>query len=1334
MPSEVPSPGLTHRLLVGTESGGMGAQSLGELRSLGREKNPQILETGLLGMAQRLMDRAESKPAGEILSLLSSKALDPGIRSQARARGAEFAGSEGFGRRVERLIRDFGSTALDPVSLAALTAAPLVFRATRFWAFSRLASSPLSRGFLPSVAAYSFGFACEVGAFTALTRGARALAQAPRTGLEEELAGNALFLAGVKVGGLGQAELSRRLPKQRLLAEAATLGGIYLGHASLQAFGIGPPRTSDAILAESLAGYLHVKIGARLTQGLIGPRYFENSSKSGRRDSSWLHPKGQAFPGLLSLAGRPGMRPAPAKGPQIETSLHWGERHSTQIVPLLSKGSGDPSAPMAPAEERVVRTFLHDLPPSSLSSIKVIQDELLGDNTFVRLLAQTKPQNMDSTLRRLRHIVTHADRFRARGGYAGWLTRVALEEVLQERSAPKLESLLNALWRGGPLRTYEETIAAFLPPARLPSWAGWVPALLRGPEQSRIQGLPLDAEAREALGRWSFFQNWARPNQGFTLPVEELLNGIEGLLWNPDQIPRLNRALWLAAVSPLALARFYRLHQVLQARGGLLDSKLEEMGDEDFQLSGPNPFPKVQALGEGRNQFNAYLGTDDIHSVLQEYYRRAPALMSDVAGLERRLQRRQELLARIPDIVPWPRKPAILSGALRMLGDPLSLQVLQGMAQGLHLEILPEEGFEARLAELPGAELGTIPHQAVYFHAGIAGDKALMLFRDPPLKHLKEQGPEESLFELLANLLHEYRHHMDIRPGEKRSEALHLRQELLAHAVEYLWRAEHGDVRWMKEFEDYSHAGFALHFRDKFEEWYGDWFQGNAGRPGKASSDGGGSRSPKVEDLERIKGFLQDLPRDLKAAMEGVQDSSAGSLDFIRTLLHSRIEAPEIRELSLYRIAHALRHSRPDSDQGSYLNWLIRTCFEDLQARQRYDRLDPLLELLVQGGPILEFERFLANDLPLLSLEPWPGWIPRLLHRRDPHYDQIASLHLSPEAKQILLRWTSTLSSSSRASAHFAPTTELLGLLHSVQEARPMYFLPIEGILKNAGQSPLGLLRMKRLQLLLREPTELTFGKLAELADPDLFMTGRGPLLAQPPRGHPSQFNAYIHQRAPEGLLREIQQRATELLGPIEAALRRKRREEVLSRFLAQRGLDLNYSLKDLIDAFSSLGDPLSQRVVQSIQEGPMEIRVLKPDEFLQTLRQWDPEGKLAGSQNAIYLHGSYNQGRAVMLVRRFPMDLYSPQTSPDAFFMVLAKIVHEHQHHLDIRPGEVRTPFVHFYQEMSAHLREALWRAGHGDILKLKTLIEEGSGGLALNFRDSFEKDYGDWFQPKDR
>ena len=71
-------------------------------------------------------------------------------------------------------------------------------------------------------------------------------------------------------------------------------------------------------------------------------------------------------------------------------------------------------------------------------------------------------------------------------------------------------------------------------------------------------------------------------------------------------------------------------------------------------------------------------------------------------------------------------------------------------------------------------------------------------------------------------------------------------------------------------------------------------------------------------------------------------------------------------------------------------------------------------------------------------------------------------------------------------------------------------------------------------------------------------------------------------------------------------------------------------------------------------------------------------------------------------------------------------------QHHLDITPGVSRTQYVHFFQEMNAHLREGLWRAEHGDAAKLRTYLEEGSGGPAMNFRDHFEKDYGSFFPKK--
>lgn len=101
------------------------------------------------------------------------------------------------------------------------------------------------------------------------------------------------------------------------------------------------------------------------------------------------------------------------------------------------------------------------------------------------------------------------------------------------------------------------------------------------------------------------------------------------------------------------------------------------------------------------------------------------------------------------------------------------------------------------------------------------------------------------------------------------------------------------------------------------------------------------------------------------------------------------------------------------------------------------------------------------------------------------------------------------------------------------------------------------------------------------------------------------------------------------------------------------------------------------------------------------------------------------------MLLRQPEFSVYSKEASRDALFNLMGNIVHEHRHHLDISPDQVRTPDVHFYQEMNAYFTEFLWKAGHGDTNHYSIWTNDSSLGPAMRFHDFYERLYGHWWKP---
>ncbi len=273
-------------------------------------------------------------------------------------------------------------------------------------------------------------------------------------------------------------------------------------------------------------------------------------------------------------------------------------------------------------------------------------------------------------------------------------------------------------------------------------------------------------------------------------------------------------------------------------------------------------------------------------------------------------------------------------------------------------------------------------------------------------------------------------------------------------------------------------------------------------------------------------------------------------------------------------------------------------------------------------------------------------------------------------------------------------------------------------------------MRLQRLGLLLEEPDELTLGKLGDLADPHFHLIGR-----KHPKPHaalfrsvPSQFNSYLLQNAPEALLREALKRGPDLLDTEKAAQRAEARTKALSSFMLKHGRILSYSHADLAQAFQLMPDPLSKQLVKSLNRREFDLRLLDQEAFRKAVRE-RCDDRMDGSQLAVFIPPEHPGERAMILVREVPFSSYSLDAAPNALFLMMARIVHEYKHYLHIKPGQARTQYVHFYQEMDAHFGEALWRAEYGDTEKLRTYLDEGTGGPAVNFRDHFEKDYGHFF-----
>lgn len=499
----------------------------------------------------------------------------------------------------------------------------------------------------------------------------------------------------------------------------------------------------------------------------------------------------------------------------------------------------------------------------------------------------------------------------------------------------------------------------------------------------------------------------------------------------------------------------------------------------------------------------------------------------------------------------------------------------------------------------------------------------------------------------------------------------------------------------------------------------------------KGESESGTVHAPSIwspEKATRATSFLLDLQLPTKHALSNIFQTAEGQLKMGYTLSQHTFTDKVALNKALCRLGYAIKHARSGKAEGTYVDWLVRTVFQETVERLDGARADRLLRFLDEGGTLADFETMLAEDLPGLRLNRFAAWLPQGFKARNPHYAPIQLTPLPQDLRNILFRWSHTQAHAKERSPHFLPEGELLQALNSNQ------FVPmglIRGAIEGAARSPLGILRLKRLTEVLRDPQALhdfVELKLQELADTEYRILGSGKaLLSHPLFGSPpSQFNGYLGREAPEAILNEIQRRLPDLLDPKKAELRAQRRKDHLKMLENQHGRLGRMELPLLITAFELLGDPYSKMIAKALKNNEFDLKVLPDAEFEAECRRHskrvDPE-----RNSAQFFPAGEDRAKGLMLVRERAFDRYSSEVVPDALFTVMGKIAHEFQHYLDMHPRIPDTPRNQLLIEMSAHLRDALWKAEHGDAGKLSSYARDGLSGLALHFRNEFEQVYLD-------
>jgi hypothetical protein len=280
----------------------------------------------------------------------------------------------------------------------------------------------------------------------------------------------------------------------------------------------------------------------------------------------------------------------------------------------------------------------------------------------------------------------------------------------------------------------------------------------------------------------------------------------------------------------------------------------------------------------------------------------------------------------------------------------------------------------------------------------------------------------------------------------------------------------------------------------------------------------------------------------------------------------------------------------------------------------------------------------------------------------------------------------------------------------------------VDAVLRLAGKSPLGSARIDRLCLILETGLD-SFKplKLAELSDAESLLFGVEHRWSAPQAVASSQGNAYLGEQAPLELIAQMKRLAAELTDPELTEVRLGQRQQVLEDLFPTGVRAEHMNRRSLNTAFRRFGDPLSVQLADALTRGEFRVEIL-PDRAFKTRAQEFSEIEV--TESAFYFHWE-----KLVLIRMPKLKNYSHDSSRNAFFEVMAMLVHEYRHHLDIEPGQKRTPLIHLHQEMRGHFTEFLWKALHGDNHQFSVFTKDISMGPAMRFHDYYELGYGHWW-----
>ncbi|MCE9625403.1 MAG: hypothetical protein K8R69_08140 [Deltaproteobacteria bacterium] len=311
---------------------------LGQYEAISRETDPQLRGEALLRLAGELEAADDLEAAAEIYDGLKADKPPQALVNRAEQRLEALKGRGSFGAQFELSSRRFIQQSSDPRMILPMLVGSTVFQIGRTAALGRLASVSkaglFTRGIGARVLANLGGFAAPT--FTLLQREMNPTDRA----FSQDLRQSVLTLGALKFFAFGAQQSIQNFQglsrfSHATIPQAFSLLGLLAVNRIEQVLGWRPISTSGALLADTLATWLSLGVGAHLGSRLLGRRFAQFQNELASRGSH--HPPAELFSSF-------GEAPLFAGLPQIsirQTEIPSGILMMASVKdgkPLLGKG------------------------------------------------------------------------------------------------------------------------------------------------------------------------------------------------------------------------------------------------------------------------------------------------------------------------------------------------------------------------------------------------------------------------------------------------------------------------------------------------------------------------------------------------------------------------------------------------------------------------------------------------------------------------------------------------------------------------------------------------------------------------------------------------------------------------------------------------------------------------------------------------------------------------------------------------------------------------------------------------------------------------------------